>query len=75
MDNFFKGIINRIDGDKAIISIEDGQTITWPIEKLPKNSIEGAEIKIFVAQNKISDEEERTLLAKNLLNEILDVDE
>lgn len=74
MTNFIEGIIDRIEGDKAIISIKDGQTIHWPIEKLPKNSLEGNNIKIFIAQQEISDEEERNLLAKNILNEILDVE-
>jgi len=74
MDNYLKCIIDRIEGQQAVLSFSDGQKLNWPLEKLPSGAVEGSAINLKIDQNGLSDEEEKNLLAKNILNEILDVD-
>lgn len=71
---FIKGTIDRIEEQKAVISLDDGQKLTWPVEKLPPNCAEGTPIKIILTAGDANEEDERNLLAKNILNEILDVE-
>ncbi|MFC1615453.1 DUF3006 domain-containing protein [Patescibacteria group bacterium] len=73
MDNNLKCVIDRIEGEQAVLCFDDGQKLNWPLEKLPSGAVEGSSLKLKIDQNGLSDEEEKTLLAKNILNEILDV--
>lgn len=74
MDNYIKGIIDRIEGQKAVLSLDDGQKLIWPMEKLPANSAEGSVIKLILTDGGLTEEAARNLLAKDILNEILDVE-
>ncbi|MFH2136015.1 MAG: DUF3006 domain-containing protein [Patescibacteria group bacterium] len=65
-----KAAIDRFEGDSAVIKTEDGQEIIWPKKDLPEDAKEGTAVRLSVSTNQ-SDEEERTKLAKTLLNEIL----
>lgn len=70
--NFIKAAIDRFEGNYAVIKTEDNQEILWPIKNLSEDAKEGAAVRLILSTNK-TDEEERTKLAKNLLNEILRV--
>lgn len=65
-----KAAIDRFEGDFAVVKTEDGQKILWPRKELPDDAKEGSALRLsaFTSQ---TDEEERTKLAKTLLNEIL----
>ncbi|MFA5129020.1 MAG: DUF3006 domain-containing protein [Patescibacteria group bacterium] len=67
---FIKAAIDRFEGDSAVIKTEDGQELLWPKLDLPEDAKEGAALRLSISTNQ-SDEEERTKLAKTLLNEIL----
>jgi hypothetical protein len=64
------GVLDRIEEDKAIIRLDDGQEILWPKSKLPEESKEGEVIKIKLSTNR-NDTEEREKIVKKLLEEIL----
>ena len=63
--------IDRIENDKAILKTDDNDTITWPKDKLPKNTQEG-DIFFFDIKNNIDETLNKKELAKDILNEILD---
>ncbi|MEI6627219.1 MAG: DUF3006 domain-containing protein [bacterium] len=64
------GIIDRFEGNKAVIVIDDNQIINWPADKLPKGSAEGSAVRIFIKANPVM-EAEKVATAKAILNEIL----
>lgn len=66
--------IDRFENDKAVLKSDDGTTVTWPKSKLPKDMIEGS-ICLFDIKENTNIEEENRELAKNILNEILDIKE
>ncbi len=65
--------IDRFESDKAVLITEDGENIIWPKKKLPENSREGSSLMFAITGNK----EDKTTknLAKNILNEILNIDD
>ncbi len=68
--NFLKVVIDRIEGNSAVLKTDDGQEILWPTKNLPEDAKEGTAARLVLSTSR-SDEEERTKLAKTLLNEIL----
>ncbi|MFH1661897.1 MAG: DUF3006 domain-containing protein [Candidatus Falkowbacteria bacterium] len=65
--------IDRFEGDKTVLITEDGQSIIWPKDKLPEKIHEGMILNFEI--NTDSDAEEKNKkLAKDILNEILDVE-
>lgn len=70
MNKFLKAVIDRFEGESAVVKLEDGQEIIWPKKDLPEDAKEGSALRLSVSTSQ-SDEEERTKLAKTLLNEIL----
>lgn len=66
--------IDRFEGDKAVLKTNDGLTVLWPKNKLPENSKEGSLIN-FTINKDLETEDEKRILAKNILNEILDIKE
>lgn len=62
--------IDRLEGDKAVLKSEDGQTIIWPKDKLPLEAKEKNVLTFTVDSDKKSEEEKKNL-AKDILNEIL----
>ncbi len=75
MDNYIKGIIDRIEGQKAVLSLDDGQKLIWPLEKIPAHCVEGTAVIISIFKDGEMAEDEQKIMAKNILNEILDVEE
>jgi len=66
--------IDRFEGDKAVLKTSDNNTIIWPKNKLPKQAKEG-NVLSFLIFNSAEKENNKKNLAKNILNELLDVDE
>lgn len=66
--------IDRFENDKAILKTEDRSTIIWPKDQLPENIHEGM-VLVFNITNDAKDEKDKKELAKDILNEILDVNE
>lgn len=62
-------VFDRFENGQAVLRLE-GQEIVLPKSALPEGSKEGATFFLLLAQAP-SKEEERTQLAKTLLNEIL----
>jgi hypothetical protein len=68
-------ILDRFEGEEAILKTEDGKkTVVFPKEFLPAGSTEGAALnfKIFAESEA---EEEKRKTAKDILNEILNIDD
>ena len=64
--------IDRFENDKAILKTEDRSTIIWPKNQLPANSHEGM-VLVFNIIDDLQAEKDKKQLAKEILNEILDV--
>ena len=66
--------IDRLEGEKAVLLTEDGQSIIWPKNKLSAGSKEGM-IFNFNILNDTETKKNKEELAKEILNEILNTDE
>ncbi len=62
-----KLIIDRIEGEKAVLKNENGDTFIWPAGYLPEESGEKNILTFLITKGKNKDEK----LAKSILNEIL----
>ncbi|MFW5888216.1 MAG: hypothetical protein ACOCVY_00685 [Patescibacteria group bacterium] len=67
--------VRSIDKEKVILeSKEAGKNLAWPVDEFPKNIKKGDDVILTI--NRASQEEkEEKILAKNILNEILDIQE
>lgn len=65
--------VDRLEGSKAVLKLDDGQSLNWPVDKLPAGAVEGTQLKILLLSDK-GEEEEREKMAKAVLNEILKTD-
>lgn len=70
MTSKLKGIIDRIEGDLAVVVLKDGQKINWPLDRLGLEPREGQAVCVWLKEDleKTLDKETQ---AKNFLNEIL----
>lgn len=66
--------VTSIDNEKAILENIHGKNLAWPVEELPQHTKEGDTILLTMNKNPET-EEEKKLLAKNILNEILNIEE
>lgn len=65
--------IDRFEKNFAVLKAEDGQNINWPKNKLQDGVREGNVLTfLIISQQEKTDDQKK--LAKNVLNEILDVD-
>ena len=62
--------IDKLEEDKAILKSEDNDVVIWPRGKLPKDIKEGTLLAFAINSG-----EEGKEMAKDILNEILDVEE
>ncbi len=69
-NNFIKAVIDRFEGKQAVLRIDDGQELIWPIKNLPTEAKEGSAVRLILSTSQ-TDEEEREKMAKTILNEIL----
>lgn len=67
----FELSVERIEENHAILKTEDKQSFTWPKNKLPNNIAEGMKL---VCQIDSANKEEKSDIAKDILNEILDTE-
>ncbi len=67
------GVIDRFEGDFAVIKTGSGRQILWPIEKLPDDTGEGEAVKLFLVTEK-TETAEKEKTAKAVLDEILQTD-
>ena len=65
--------VDRLEGVKAVLKLDDGQSLDWPVDKLPAETVEGTQLKLWLLSDK-GEEEEREKMAKAVLNEILKID-
>ena len=70
MSNYLEGNIDRFEEEYAVIKLEDGQEIDWPIANLPEDIAEGEAIRIYIKEDG-GKEEESADKAKKILNELL----
>ena len=66
-----KGVIDRIEGEMAVIKTEDHQELKWPKSNLPQDLGEGdlVELAIGPADSLANDRQER--VAREMLKQIL----
>ncbi|HLD28663.1 MAG TPA: DUF3006 domain-containing protein [Patescibacteria group bacterium] len=67
---YLSGTIDRLEGAHAVIKIDNGQKIDWPIENMPEGLGEGSAVKISINDEK-SEKTNQEQIAKQMLNEIL----
>lgn len=73
MDRYLEGVIDRLEGEKAVIKIQDGQELLWPLNNLPTGLKEGSAVKIYLS-DLATEEIKQENLAKNILRQILKSD-
>lgn len=75
MDKYsIKAVIDRFEGVFAVLKLDDGQSLNWPIKNLPDDIKGGQVIRLFITTSQ-TEQEEREKTAKALLNEILNSDQ
>ena len=67
---YIPGTIGRIESEYVVIELADNQQLRFPKDKLPENSQEGSHVRVIVG-NDATEQQERELRAKTVLNEIL----
>jgi len=68
--NSLSGKIEGFSGNQAVIILNDGQKINWPVAELPANTGISSPVTLKLLSEE-TEEQEREKLAKNILNEIL----
>lgn len=66
-------VVDRIEGNKAVLKLDDGQSLLWSMDNWPSEAGEGTAVKLVLMTNK-DEEAEREKIAKAVLNEILKVE-
>lgn len=69
-----KVIVDRFEENISILKTEDGQTINWPKNNLPEDTKEGSVLNFIITDDPKSEDEKKEL-AKNILNELISIDE
>ena len=60
---FLLATVDRIEGTKAVLKFDDGQSLDWPMDSLAGDIAEGSQVKLVMFSNK-GEEEEREEMAK-----------
>ena len=68
--NFIHATLDRIEGSYAVLILEDGQTLNWPVNKLPLGYKEGMVCRLQLEYDG-KEELKQENIAKQILNEIL----
>lgn len=69
-----KAVVDRFEGDYAVLVFDDGQTLNILKKKLPQDVHEGSVIWLSVLNDQKETKKQREL-AKEILNEILKPDD
>jgi len=64
-----EAVIDRFEGEYAVIKIIDGQEILWPATELPEGVKESSVVNIYLTTNEELTSQ-RQSKAKDILNEI-----
>lgn len=64
-----RGIINRIEENKAVVHLEDNQVVNWETHNLPSECVPGSEVVIQI-KSKAEAEAQTQELAQKILHEI-----
>lgn len=67
-------IVDRFEGDQAVLKSSDGFSVLWPKNKLPVDIKEGSALTIAITGEKGKEADSRQL-AKDILNEIVNPEE
>jgi uncharacterized OB-fold protein len=70
MPNYLEATIDRFEDDYAVVKLEDGQTIDWPVQNLPEDLAEGDAIKIYIGERR-EETEDMAEKARAILKELL----
>lgn len=65
--------IDRFEENKAVLKTDDGVTVIWPKSKMPTGVKEGGLLSFTISSGG-DEEEERRKVARDILNEILNVE-
>ncbi len=62
--------VDRIEGDKAVLVLNDGSTIVWPKKKLPDSIHEGSALSFNIIEEAEQEKKDKQT-AKDIINEII----
>lgn len=65
-----KVTIDRFEGNKAVLTANDGATIIWPKNKLPVDIHEGSALSFDITEEAEREKREKQT-AKDMINEII----
>ena len=68
--NYLRATLLSLEGEKAVIVLEDGQKMKWPKAKLPAN-LKVSESFYIIASQEINTEKQKQEIARTILEEIL----
>jgi hypothetical protein len=68
-DSYLRGVVDRYEGDYAVLVFDDGQRLLWPREQLPAGAREGVAVTIALTVD-LMDTEQRSARLKGLLADI-----
>ena len=68
-DFSLRGVVDRYEGDYAVLVFDDGQRLLWPREQLPAGAREGVAVTIALTVD-LMDTEQRSARLKGLLADI-----
>lgn len=68
-DFSLRGVVDRYEGDYAVLVFDDGQKLLWPREQLPAGAREGLAVAIALTVD-LMDTEQRSAKLKGLLADI-----
>ena len=67
-------VIDRFDGMQAVLKLDNGQEIRWPVKLLPDDAHIGTAVRMSLS-TAASEEAERAQVARAMLNDLLRVQE
>lgn len=67
--------VDRFEEEKVFLRSEDNDLIIWPKNKLPREIREGSLLAFSIKSDLTTDINESGKTAKDILNELLDVEE
>jgi hypothetical protein len=68
-DFSLRGVVDRYEGDYAVLVFDDGQRLLWPREQLPVEARESVAVAVALTVN-LMDTEQRSAKLQGLLADI-----
>lgn len=68
--NSLEGVVDRFEEKMAVIITKDGQKLLWPIKDLPEDCQQGCIVRLVLSTSE-TEQQEREIMAKTILNKIL----